>query len=140
MALPLLPEEKLRRAMQAYMQILTDHQALSSVLLLEHRSLEPGLRQRHIPKRDRYEALWRSLILEGIDAGLFASADPVFAARALLGVMNWTITWVKPGGPLTSEQIAGKYADLLLDGLLLRGETPGTSQPERMDGNERAGV
>ena len=136
MALPLPPEEKLRQAMQAYIQILTDHQALSSVLLLEHRSLEPELRLRHITKRDRYEILWRALIQEGKDAGVFDSADPVFAARALLGVMNWTITWYKPGGPLTAEQIANQYADLLLKGLLLRLGPPGLIAHRGMDTDE----
>ena len=140
LALPLAPEEKLRQAMKVYMQILTAHQALSSVLLLEHRSLEPELRLRHIPKRDRYEVLWRALIQEGKNAGFFDSADPIFAARALLGVMNWTITWYKPGGPLTAEQIANEYADLLLNGLLLRQDTPGIRAQKGMDIDEHEAI
>ncbi len=140
MGLPLQPEEKLRQAMKAYMQILTDHQALSSVLLLEHRSLEPELRLRHIPKRDRYEGLWRALIQEGKNARVFDSADSKFAARALLGVMNWTITWYKPGGTLTAEQIANEYADLLLRGLLLRTNPMELHPLKGMESNERADV
>jgi AcrR family transcriptional regulator len=140
MALPLEPEEKLRQAMKAYMQILTDHQALSAVLLMEHRSLEPHLRLRHIPKRDRYEGLWRTLIQEGKTAGVFTSTDPVFATRALLGVMNWTITWYKPGGLLTAEQIANEYADLIIRGLLQRTDEPGYPVKNGTDGNERASV
>jgi AcrR family transcriptional regulator len=114
------PEGKLRQAMKAYIRTLTDHLALSSVLLLEYRSLEPDLLLRHIPKRDRYEGLWRELIQEGKSAGLFNFSDTAFAARALLGVMNWTIMWFKPKGSLTAEQIADQYASLLLNGLLLR--------------------
>jgi AcrR family transcriptional regulator len=130
-ALPLPPEEKLRVAMKGYIKTLTDHQALSSVLLLEHRSLEPELRLRHIAKRDRYEGLWRALLQDGHDSGVFNSVDPVFAARALLGVMNWTITWYKPGGTLTAGQIANQYADLLLNGLLLRADSPDVSPRKR---------
>ncbi len=140
LALPLQPEEKLRRAVTAYIKTLTDHQALSSVLLLEHRSLEPDLRLRHIPKRDRYEGLWRTLIQEGKDAGVFNPADPVFAARALLGVMNWTITWYKPGGHLTAEQIAGEYADLLLQGLLQRADSQPAESVKGLSSDERAKV
>ncbi len=140
LALPLPPEQKLRQAMKTYMQTLTNHQALSSVLLLEHRSLEPELRLRHIPKRDRYESLWRALIQEGKNAGVFNSADPVFAARALLGVMNWTITWYKPGGPLSAEQIANEYANLLLNGLLLRMDPLSLHPLKGLDGNERSDV
>ena len=32
--------------------------------------------------------------------------------------MNWTITWYRPDGPLTIEQIADHYSNLLLNGLL----------------------
>ncbi len=140
LAQPMHPEQKLRLAMKAYIQTLTDHQALSSVLLLEHRSLEPELRLRHIPKRDRYEGLWRTLIHEGKTAGIFDSTDPVFAARALLGVMNWTITWYKSGGLLSPEQIANKYADLLLRGLLLRMDPVSLNPQTEFDGDERSNL
>ncbi len=49
LALDLPPEEKLRQAMLVYLQIMLEQRDLSSVLLLEYRSLEPAYRQRHIP-------------------------------------------------------------------------------------------
>lgn len=140
MALPQPPEVKLRHAISAYIKILTDHQALSAVLLLEYRSLEPALRLRHINKRDRYEALWRSLIQEGKTAGVFDAIDTAFAARALLGEMNWTITWYKAGGSLTAQQIADKYSDLLMRGLLVREQFPASQASDGFDLDERAKV
>ena len=122
MALPLPPEEKLRQAMRAYLQTLTEHRELAAVLLLEHRSLEPRYRDRHIPKRDHFEALWRQLIGEGIDAGVFCCTDPVFSTRALLGVMNWTITWYRHEGPLSGAEIAEEYSNLFINGLRVRPE------------------
>ncbi len=56
---PLPADEKLRQAMCAYLEVLLDHRDLASVLLLEHRSLEPQFHTRHIPRRDRFEQLWR---------------------------------------------------------------------------------
>ncbi len=120
MSLPLPPEEKLRQAMAAYLNTLIEHRDLASVLLLEHRSLEPEYRSRHLPRRDRYERLWRDLIQQGLDQGAFCCADPGMAARAVLGVMNWTITWLKPDGPLSTDQVASQFSDLLLNGLLAR--------------------
>ena len=117
---PLPPDEKLRQAMVAYLQAMLDHRDLASVLLLEHRSLEPDLHARHIPRRDRFERLWRDLIQEGLDSGVFSCFDPSLAARAMLGVMNWTITWYRPDGPLSTEQIAEQFADLFLSGMLVR--------------------
>lgn len=120
MELDLPPDEKLRKAMQVYLGIMLDHRDLAAVLLLEHRSLAPEFRLRHIPRRDRFEQLWRDLILAGKSSGVFCCAEPGLASKALLGVMNWTITWYRPGGKLSAEKIAEQYADLFLQGLLTR--------------------
>jgi AcrR family transcriptional regulator len=117
-AVQLPPEEKLRQGMRTYLQTLTDHQSLAAVLLLEHRSLEPELREQHIPRRDRFERIWKELIQEGQESGVFACADPGLAARALLGVMNWTINWYRADGPLSAQEIADRFADLFLNGLI----------------------
>jgi TetR/AcrR family transcriptional regulator, cholesterol catabolism regulator len=116
------PEIKLQLAMQAYLQILTDQRGLSAVLLFEHRSLSDELQSRHLPRRDRFEGLWRSLIREGVNAGIFVCEDPAQATRSLLGVMNWTLTWYRADGPLTAREIADQYASLFLNGLLKRAQ------------------
>ena len=120
MARPLSPDEKLRQAMISYLQTMLEHRELASVLLLEHRSLDPKLHARHVPRRDRFEQLWRDLIQEGLDQGTFCYVDNELAARALLGVMNWTITWYRPDGALSPEVIAAQFANLFLSGLLTR--------------------
>jgi AcrR family transcriptional regulator len=117
---PLPPDEKLREAMRVYLGSLEEHAALASVLLLEYRSLNPEYHDRHIPRRDRFERLWRDLIQEGVDTGVFHSVDPAMTARALLGVMNWTITWYRPDGRYSSGQISDNFAALFLDGLRRR--------------------
>lgn len=114
------PEEKLRQAMRVYIESLAEYQDLAAVLLLEHRSLDPEYHSRHIPRRDRFEGLWRDLIQEGKEAGVFTCASPSLTAWALLGVMNWTVTWYRPDRPLSAAEIAEQFADLFLEGLLTR--------------------
>jgi AcrR family transcriptional regulator len=116
-SLPLPADEKLHQAVYVYLGCLEEHAALASVLLLEHRSLNPEYHDRHIPRRDRFEKLWRDLIQEGVETDVFHSADPAMTARALLGVMNWTITWYRPDGRYSSRQISDNFAALFLDGL-----------------------
>ncbi|MEA3350701.1 MAG: TetR/AcrR family transcriptional regulator [Chloroflexota bacterium] len=118
------PPEKLQRAMRTYLQILADNSELAAVLLIEHRSLSPELHSRHIPRRDRFERLWRDLIQEGVDTGAFHCVDTAQATRALLGLMNWTITWYHPEGVLSPTEISDQFAGIMLNGLLTRnGET-----------------
>ena len=115
-----LPEEKLHQAIRVYLQTLTDNRGLAAVLLFEHRSLDDELKSKHLPRRDRFEGLWRGLIQEGVQTGVFDYDDPAHAARALLGMLNWTITWYHGGGPLTAQEIANQYASLFLNGLMIR--------------------
>jgi AcrR family transcriptional regulator len=117
---PLLPDQKLPLAIQAYLSAMLDHRDLAVILLMEHRSLDASHHARHIPRRDRFEQLWRDLIQEGMQNGVFCCADPAMASRALLGVLNWTITWYSPDGPLSPEDIATQFADLFLFGLITR--------------------
>lgn len=113
----LQPDEKLRRMTRAYLKALADHVDLASVLLLEHRSLEPKLHVRHVPNRDRFEALWRDVVEEGMQTGVFCCAETAMTVRTLLGAMNWTITWFNPKGELKIEDVANQIAALFLDGL-----------------------
>src|SRR4030066_188769 len=85
--LRLPPDQRLRQAICTYLVSLIERRDLASVLLLEHRSLESQYREQHTPRRDRFEHLWRNLIVEGQESGVFNSTDPDLAARALLGVM-----------------------------------------------------
>ena len=117
-AQPLPPDEKLRQMVQVYLRLLAENGDLSAVLLFEHRSLEHDQHVRHIPNRDRFESLWREAIEEGVRAGQFTCSDVSLAARALMGILNWTLTWYHPDGPLSIDQISNQYTNLLLNGLL----------------------
>jgi len=110
-------DERLRQAVRLYLLRMAENADLAAVLLLEYRSLEPPQRAEHILRRDRYEALWRKIIREGIAEGLFASSDEMTTTFALLGVQNWSITWYRPGGRYSPGQLADLFADLFLEGL-----------------------
>ena len=111
-------DRKLRSMIQGYLQILADNLDLAAVLLFEHRALERRQHARHVPNRDKFEALWRDVISEGVRTKTFQCEDPALAARALLGLLNWTITWYHPEGEKSIGQIADEYSNLLLKGLL----------------------
>jgi TetR/AcrR family transcriptional regulator, cholesterol catabolism regulator len=110
-------DKKLQQMVRVYLQILAENMDLSAVLLFEHRSLERKQHARHVPNRDKFEALWRNVLEEGVAAKLFVCDDPALTTRAILGIMNWTITWYHPDGLLDINDIADRYSNLLLKGL-----------------------
>lgn len=120
LAKSLSPDEKLRLAMVSYLQTIAENQNLSAVLLLELRSLDPALKARHASRREKFENLWKDLISEGRQAGKFNSVDPSLAGRAILGIMNWSVTWYRSDGKSSATEIANMFADLLLQGLMVK--------------------
>jgi TetR/AcrR family transcriptional regulator, cholesterol catabolism regulator len=110
-------DEKLKQMVRAYLQILAENTDLSAVLLFEHRSLERRQHARHVPNRDKFEALWRNVLAEGVANKRFQCEDTALTTRAILGILNWTITWYRPGGPLAIDEIADHYSSLVLNGL-----------------------
>lgn len=113
----LSPDEKLRQAMVTYLQTIAENKNLSAVLLLELRALDPGLKDEQADRLEKFERLWTDLILEGKKQGVFADVDPSLTRRAILGVMNWTVTWYRSDGARSAEEIADLYAALLLNGI-----------------------
>lgn len=115
---PMPADRKLRQMIRRYLSVLAENADLTAVLLFEHRSLDKKAHTRHVPQRDKFEGLWRDVLNEGVNAGLFDCKDTALATRALMGLLNWTLTWYRADGSKTIEQIADEYADLILKGLL----------------------
>jgi AcrR family transcriptional regulator len=115
---PIPADQKLRQMIRAYLSGLADNADLTTVLLFEHRSLDKKSHIRHVPQRDKFEKLWRDVVDDGVRTGIFACSDSGLAVRALMGVMNWTLTWYRPEGDKSIEVIADEYADLMFHGLL----------------------
>jgi AcrR family transcriptional regulator len=111
--------ERLRRVIEAHVRCTLDE--LDGALAhLEVDALPVKLRARIVRKRDRYELLVRGLVEEGIEAGELRRCDAAVVTRAMLGALNWTARWYRPGGRLGLEAIAATYSDYLLRGVLPR--------------------
>jgi AcrR family transcriptional regulator len=117
---PLTPDEKMRQAMVSYFQTIAENQSLAAVLLMEMKSLDPELKARQAPLREKFEGIWKDLIDEGRQKEVFNHFDPSITGRAILGVMNWSVTWYHRDGTRTAKEIANLFADLILHGLLVK--------------------
>lgn len=65
----------------------------------------------------RYQVAVESIVREGIGSGDFVDfADPTVVAFGIIGTLNWTHRWYRPGRR-TPEDIAEVFSHLLLSGL-----------------------
>lgn len=108
--------DRLRDVLVSHMRVLLDEIEGASAHL-QTDSLSPLLRAHIVQKRDAYERALRGLIATGIARGECSGADPAVAARAMLGAMNWTVTWFTHEGPLSSAQVGQQIADVLVRGI-----------------------
>lgn len=60
------------------------------------------------------------LIEEGIKEGTIASDNPVITSDAILGALNWTPKWFKPGSDISSSEIADSFIQTFTSGLKTR--------------------
>jgi len=110
------PDEKLRRLIVAFVHMIID-ELHGTALTMDLQALSPRALRRIIAKRDRFDRGIRQVLEEGMDAGVFARADPKLLAFAILGAVNWIPRWFDPRGRATSEEIAQAFAEYLLRGL-----------------------
>jgi AcrR family transcriptional regulator len=102
------PEQQLRALVCAWVAHIETHLDHMAVFAQERHAIEHAPEWEQVrTSRDAFEAiLARRLAAVGLTDRL--------AHFALLGMVNHTATWLKPGGRLSAEQIADGYCDMLL--------------------------
>lgn len=113
------PERRLARLVAEHVRILNEA-IPGSLAHLEVEALEEPWRQRIQRQRDAYEAIFRDVVRQGIESGVFRTGDPKLAALALLGAVNWTVKWFQGDGELSADAIGREFARFLVDGLCSR--------------------
>jgi AcrR family transcriptional regulator len=80
----------------------------------EIRALRGRRRTAVLDLRDRYEAVWREVVADGLRSGDFTAEDPSLTTKALLGLAGLASQWYSPGGRLSLEAVCARHADLAL--------------------------
>ena len=111
--------DRLRIVCTAHLQTLLD-EIEGATAHLQIDSLPPALRDEIVKKRDRYERALRRLIADGIVSGELVDSDPAIIARAMLGAMNWTVTWFRPDGADTAAAVGEIISRFLVRGVAMR--------------------
>jgi AcrR family transcriptional regulator len=110
------PDVKLRELARTLLRHHATHGDGWTVALREARFLSEAHRQQVDAARDEFEAIWRDVLTEGAEAGLWRPVDDI-DVRGVLGMLNSAARWIQPSGRLRPEVIADRYIDLIVNGL-----------------------
>ncbi|HEV7799673.1 MAG TPA: TetR/AcrR family transcriptional regulator [Burkholderiales bacterium] len=110
------PAERLRTLMVEHILAMTEGE-YGGVLLEDIEKLTPARRRKYVALRDAFERGVRDLIKSGIASGDFQKQDARTAGFAILGAINWIPKWYRPGGELSAQAIADRFADLFVRAL-----------------------
>jgi TetR/AcrR family transcriptional regulator, cholesterol catabolism regulator len=90
-----------------------------------------AIRSKNMRLRNSYAAMWQDILSDAQKRGEFrAEANITLARLFVLGALNWTVEWFKPGGR-TIEEVAREFASMVIDGLASPAARPGILELRR---------
>lgn len=114
----LAAEQRLRAITRIWMEHVEGHRDYVMVFQQERHTIEREPIWDDVRRdRDAFERLLTGILREGVERGEFVVEDPGLSALALLGMVNHSATWFRPGGRLSAEQVADGFCGLLLSGI-----------------------
>lgn len=114
------PVIRIRRAIEGHLTVFDQHADLYSIFLSERlEAISPDLAEQVDELGRTYESLWVGIITEGVASGrLRQSLDAWLAMKAIVGMCNSTLFWFSSSGSMTPADVAARFADIVLDGML----------------------
>ncbi len=113
-ALELAPREKFQALVRSHLQtVLGEGHDFIPVLLYDWRSLTPDLQERIIGLKDRYDRIWQDALNNLAEHGLMKS-DSRVVRLLLLGAINYSVQWYKPGKGISLDELTDEVLSLFL--------------------------
>jgi TetR/AcrR family transcriptional regulator, cholesterol catabolism regulator len=109
------PEAQLRALLRAWLAHIETHQAHMLVFSQERHIIEREPQWRAVRRQRRqFEDLLDDILARGEADGTMAFDDRRLTLLALLGMVNYTPTWLRPSGRLAPTEVADGYCTLIL--------------------------
>ncbi len=108
------PVDKLIAACRLHVLASIDRREESACYHTEMRVLQGDKRELLLANRGKHQGIVESIIREGVGSGVFETEDIELATIAILTMWNSVISWYKPDGRLSPEEIADRYCDMAL--------------------------
>ena len=115
-------EVRLEKMITAHIYVIIKNINASAIFFQEWKHLNEPRLSEYAQSVAEYEALFRNLIQEGIQEGIFRNdLRPGFITAMILSSVNWIHQWYKPEGNMTAENIGKQAVRMILEGLYKAG-------------------
>jgi AcrR family transcriptional regulator len=105
--------DKLRALVRAELESINGQTGEAmAVLVFEWRSLSETSQTEVLELRGIYEALWLD-VLGALSADKVLLADPFVVRRMLTGALSWTVTWYRPDGGLSLDDLTAQVMAMM---------------------------
>src|SRR5947208_17171644 len=108
------PSARLAAMTRAHALLHTRYRKDARVANLEILSLPEPVRSEVIALRERVRELFKDVIANGIQAGVFANVDVFLTQAAILNMSIHIADWFRPEGRLSADEVADAHAELAL--------------------------
>jgi len=117
------PKEKLDAVVRASFAAIDRHHSEVAIFQNDAAFLAGFDRFGYLTERnDRFERLWTGLLREAVAAGeLRADLDVDLVYRFLRDTVWVAVTWYRPGGALSADEVASQYLSILFEGIASHG-------------------
>jgi AcrR family transcriptional regulator len=109
------PEEKLRSLIHLHVGMFSKHGDITNVYLADENELPPDKRLYVRGLSREYEAILRETVTQLGERGYLRVKDVPMIVRAISGMCNWLSSWYRSDGPMSAEEIADIFCDLILE-------------------------
>lgn len=110
--------ERFRLLVREHLRTLAERRSEVIVVMHEMHALTGERAVQLKQLRSEYEELFATVLREGVEEGVFRSADRI-EVLGVLSMLNYTYVWLDPNGPVSVDEIADRLADLILHGAQL---------------------
>ena len=125
--------EKFRLLVCEHLRTLAARRDEVVVVMHEMYALNGDLAKQFTALRGEYEQLFANVLREGVEEGVFRSAERI-EVLGVLSMLNYTYVWLDPHGPISVDDIAERLTNLILFGahVPLTGPPPPRAAPVGM--------
>ncbi len=113
------PLDKIRRAIASHLSVFQQHADVYRIFNTERLSSISAVAAEAVDAMGRrYEDAWRRMLGEGVAGGVLRrDLDVALTVKAIVGMCNSTLYWLRPDGRLTTATVAAEFSDLVVRGI-----------------------